>query len=182
VVEFKTVIRILELNMDYIEAPWRSRYIDKAIADEKAGKDICVLCEKAASKTEDDRDNLVLYHGKYNYVLMNLYPYTGGHLMVAPIRHINRLWLLSDEERIEHIDLLSKSLKILDEVYHPAGFNTGINFGRSAGAGIDQHMHNHIVPRWSGDANFMTVLGETRVMNEALLDVYDKLLPYFQKL
>ena len=157
-------------------------YIDKAVADEKAGKNNCILCEKAESTPENDRENLVLYHGKYNYVLMNLYPYTGGHLMVAPIRHVNRLWLLSDDERNEHIDLLSKSLQILDDAYHPAGFNTGINFGRPAGAGIDQHMHNHIVPRWIGDSNFMTVIGDARVMNEALMSVYDKLLPYFQKI
>jgi ATP adenylyltransferase len=160
--------------MEYLEAPWRIEYIKKAIKNEEPG---CIMCLKPAAG--DDAKNLVLYRGKHNFVMMNMYPYNGGHLMVAPLRHIAQMSLLTPEERHEHIDLVSQCIEILRQVFKPEGFNCGLNLGRIAGAGVDQHLHTHIVPRWAGDTNFMPVLADTRVINEALVDTYTRLKPYF---
>jgi len=152
-------------------------YIKKVIGSED---ETCIMCSKPAAD-EEEVSNLVLYRGRFNFVMMNAYPYNGGHLMVAPLRHIARLSLLSAEERHEHIDLVSASIEILEQVFHPAGYNTGLNLGRVAGAGVDQHIHTHIVPRWTGDTNFMPVIADTRVINEALADTYMRLKPVFDK-
>ncbi len=163
--------------MEYLEAPWRIEYIRKAIGKEGNG---CIMCLKHAAG--DDASRLVLYRGRYNFVMMNMYPYNGGHLMVAPLRHIARMSLLAPEERHEHIDLVSQCVEILQQEFKPEGFNCGLNLGRIAGAGVDQHLHTHIVPRWAGDTNFMPVLADTRVINEALADTYSRLKPYFNSL
>lgn len=139
--------------------------------------DGCILCEKA-NGTEDTK-NLILARGSCTYVLMNIYPYNCGHLMIAPYRHLESLEKLSAEERGEMLAWASKSERILREAFYAEGFNIGINVGKVAGAGIDDHVHMHVVPRWSGDTNFMPVLGETKVIPEHVEETYAKLLPYY---
>jgi len=133
----------------------------------------CILCDKP--KQKDDAANYLLYRGDKNFIIMNSYPYNPGHLMVAPYRHVANLEELTDAERHEHFDIVSRSVKLLEGIFNPAGFNIGINIGRVAGAGIDDHVHTHIVPRWQGDTNFMPVISSVRVIPEALAETYDKL-------
>ncbi|MFQ5846447.1 MAG: HIT domain-containing protein [Candidatus Methylomirabilales bacterium] len=138
----------------------------------------CILCEKP--KEEDDTKNLILARGPFTYVLMNIYPYNSGHLMIAPYRHLERLEKLSAEERAEMMTWACRSERILGEALRAEGFNMGVNIGKGAGAGIDDHLHMHVVPRWNADTNFMPVLGETKVIPEHLQETYAKLLPYFE--
>jgi len=153
--------------MEQIWAPWRIKYIQM----EKPQS--CILCDKP--KENDDALNYILYRGKKNFIIMNCYPYNGGHLMVAPYRHIASLEELTDEELHEHFETVRRSIKVLKKVFKPDGFNTGMNIGGVAGAGIGGHIHTHIVPRWQGDTNFMPILGNTKVINEALTETYEKL-------
>ena len=124
----------------------------------------------------DDRKNLILFRGKTAFVMLNAYPYTNGHLLVAPYKHTAELAGLSDEELLEINQLLSKAVGWINRTYKPDGFNVGINLGSAAGAGIPTHIHWHIVPRWNGDTNFMTTVGEVRVLPEDLQSSYDRLL------
>lgn len=133
----------------------------------------CILCDKP--KENNDGPNYILYRGEKNFVMMNNYPYNPGHLMVAPYRHVAVLDELSSEELHEHFDIVSGSLKVLRRVFNPGGFNLGINMGKVAGAGIEDHVHTHIVPRWQGDTNFMPVISATRVIPEALAEIYEQL-------
>ncbi|MBA7558971.1 AP-4-A phosphorylase [subsurface metagenome] len=153
--------------MEQIWAPWRIKYIQM---EKPQG---CILCDKP--KENDDALNYILYRGKKNFIIMNCYPYNGGHLMVAPYRHIASLEELTDEELHEHFETVRRSIRVLKKVFKPDGFNTGMNIGRVAGAGIGGHIHTHIVPRWQGDTNFMPILGDTKVINEALTETYEKL-------
>ena len=153
--------------MRQIWAPWRIEYIQM---EKPEG---CILCEKPGQNS--DATNYILYRGDKNFVIMNSYPYNSGHLMIAPYRHIANLEALTDEELHEHIEIVSRSVKVLRQVFNPDGFNIGMNVGRIAGAGIDKHIHTHIVPRWEGDTNFMPVLSDTKVINEALAETYKKL-------
>jgi ATP adenylyltransferase len=153
--------------MEQIWAPWRIQYIEM----EKAKG--CILCGKP--KENNDAPNYILHRGEKNFVILNSYPYNPGHLMVAPYRHVASLEGLTDEELHEHFEIVSRSLKVLRRVFNPAGFNIGINMGRVAGAGIDDHIHTHIVPRWPGDTNFMPVIADVRVVPEALAETYEKL-------
>jgi len=153
--------------MKQIWAPWRIEYIQMQKPEG------CILCDKP--KQKDDVANYILYRGDNNFVMMNSYPYNPGHLMIAPYRHVAHLEELTDGERHEHFDMVSRNIKLLKEVFSPAGFNIGMNIGRVAGAGIDDHIHTHIVPRWQGDTNFMPVIADVRVMPEALAETYDKL-------
>jgi len=153
--------------MEQIWAPWRIEYIQM---EKPEG---CILCDKP--KQKDDVANYILYRGDKNFIIMNSYPYNPGHLMVAPYRHVANLEELTDEERHEHFNIVSRSVKILKEVFNPAGFNIGMNISRIAGAGIADHIHTHIVPRWQGDTNFMPVIADVRVMPEALAETYKKL-------
>jgi ATP adenylyltransferase len=155
--------------MEQIWAPWRIKYIQTA----KAGVKGCILCDKP--KENNDVANYVLYRGKQNFIILNSYPYNPGHLMVAPYRHVANLEELTREELHEHFELVSRSVKVLGQVFNPGGFNIGINLGKVAGAGIDDHIHTHIVPRWQGDTNFMPVVSDVRVVPEALAETYDKL-------
>ena len=155
--------------MEYLWAPWRAEYIKKAMKREEG----CILCQKPAQ--ESDAANYILYRGSKNFVIMNSYPYNPGHLMIAPYRHVANLDELTSDELHEHFDIVSRSVTVLRQVFKPDGFNVGMNLGRIAGAGIDQHIHTHIVPRWSGDTNFMPVMADTRVVNEALGETYQKL-------
>ena len=153
--------------MEELWAPWRIEYIQRA---PKSG---CILCQKP--KENDDEANFILYRGQYNFIILNAFPYNPGHLMVAPYRHIANLQDLSDAEATEHLDIIKKSLELLKEVMEPTGFNIGLNVGKVAGAGIAEHLHTHIVPRWQGDTNLMSVLADTRVIPEALAATYQKL-------
>lgn len=157
--------------MEHIWAPWRIRYIQ---AEKTAG---CFLCEKPAQ--DNDVANYILFRGEKNFVILNGYPYNPGHLIVAPYRHISGLEKLTMEERHEHFDIVSRSTEVLDRVYKPGGLNIGINLGRVAGAGLEDHVHTHIVPRWQGDTNFMTVIADIRVLPDALAAVYQKLAGKF---
>ena len=156
--------------MERIWAPWRIRYIDQAKEGKEEG---CFLCDKP--KEDEDTENYILHRGQKNFVILNSYPYNPGHLMVAPYRHVDSPEKLTDEERQEHYELVTKSLGVLREVFKPGGFNVGMNLGRVAGAGVDDHIHTHIVPRWGGDTNFMPVMADVRVLPEALAESYEKL-------
>ena len=153
-------------------APWRMEYI-------QGGADApgCIFCDKAAS--DDDDANLIVHRGERGYVLLNLYPYSNGHLMVAPYRHVAVPGDLDEGERSEVWALLDRALGVLGDVMAPHGFNAGINLGRVAGAGVEGHLHLHVVPRWSGDTNFMPVLGDVRVMPEHLAETRRKLAAAF---
>jgi ATP adenylyltransferase len=157
--------------MEHIWAPWRIKYI------EMEKPDGCILCEKAGQK--NDALNYILYRGSRNFVIMNSYPYNPGHLMIAPYSHTAILDELTSEELHEHFDIVSLSVNILKQTFNPGGFNLGINLGRVAGAGIEDHLHTHIVPRWQGDTNFMAVVADIRVVPEALAETYAKLLGKF---
>lgn len=148
-------------------APWRMKYI------EKPGGSGNIFVELPAAN--DDRKSLILYRGKSAFILLNAYPYTNGHLMIAPFRQTNDLPTMTDKELLEINQLLAKSVKWLQTAFNPHGFNIGVNIGSAAGAGIPIHLHWHVVPRWSGDTNFMTTVGEVRVMPLTLEDTYDKL-------
>jgi ATP adenylyltransferase len=124
---------------------------------------------------DNDDKNYILYRGEKNFVILNAYPYNPGHLMVSTYRHISGLEDSTEEERWEHFEIVSRSVTVLRKVFNPGGFNIGINTGGIAGAGIDDHFHTHIVPRWQGDTNFMPVLSDVRIVPEALADTYRKL-------
>ena len=153
--------------MEHLWAPWRAAYI---LQTEKVG---CFLCEKP--KENKDKANFILHRGQSNFIILNSFPYNPGHLLVAPYRHIGNLDALTDEEVKEHFDLVKLSLRLLTEVTKPAGFNMGMNLGKVSGAGLDDHLHTHIVPRWLGDTNFMAVTSNAKVLSEGLADTYKKL-------
>ncbi len=158
---------IKERNMQHIWAPWRIKYIQQ---EKPEG---CILCEKPADS--NDAANYILYRGIKSFVMLNSYPYNPGHLLVAPFRHIASPEELTAEERSEYFEIVCLAVKVVKQVLSPGGLNIGANLGRIAGAGIEDHFHTHIVPRWQGDTNFMPVLSDIRVMPEALAETYDKL-------
>jgi ATP adenylyltransferase len=157
--------------MEQLWAPWRGKFV------ETAKYEGCIFCE--LPKAGNDREKLILYRGKEAFIIMNAFPYAAGHLMVAPFRHIAALGGLTETERCEMFDLVARCETILTSAMKPEGFNVGLNLGRAAGAGVDKHLHCHVVPRWVGDTNFMSVLGNIRVINEALDKTFDKLKEYF---
>jgi ATP adenylyltransferase len=128
-----------------------------------------------------DREQLVLYRGRDNFILLNLYPYTTGHVLVTPYAHVANLDQITPETLVEMMGLAQRLLAALKECYNPEGYNLGMNLGKCAGAGVADHVHLHLLPRWSGDSNFMTVVGETRVQPEDLLATYDKLAAFFPR-
>jgi ATP adenylyltransferase len=154
--------------MDYLWSPWRFRYISKA--ESSAG---CIFCTKAAENR--DAENFILHRANSNFVMLNLYPYTSGHMMIAPYQHVATLTDAEPETLAEMMFLARRAERNLREIYRPDGFNLGMNIGASAGAGVAGHIHLHVLPRWTGDANFMTTVSETRVLPETLADTYEKL-------
>jgi len=154
--------------MDHLWSPWRMKYITNNEPPDK-----CVFCE--APSLIDEPDNLIVHLGKLAYVILNRYPYTSGHLMVVPYVHQATIEQLHVETRQEIMELTNEVLGILRVVYHPEGFNIGINLGSAAGAGIAEHVHMHIVPRWDGDTNFMSTVAGTRVIPEDLVSARDKI-------
>ena len=155
--------------MDYLWSPWRYRYVSTA-----SPKNECIFCAKLAAN--NDRANLILLRAQHNFVLLNLYPYTNGHLMIAPYDHIASLAEANSETRAEMIELTARAETALRKVYNPGGVNVGMNLGECAGAGVAGHIHMHVLPRWPGDASFMTTIGETRVLPEDLQTTYEKLV------
>lgn len=139
----------------------------------------CIFCR--ALKLKNDRNAFILYRGTYNFILLNKFPYTPGHLMIAPYRHLASFEQAKKEYTDEIADLLKLSLKVLKKNYNPHGFNTGMNLGHSAGAGIADHYHLHVIPRWMGDSNFMPLIGKTKVTIEDLGTTYERIFPLFQK-
>ncbi|HBY61858.1 MAG TPA: HIT family hydrolase [Solibacterales bacterium] len=160
--------------MDRLWTPWRYRYVSKA-----APPDACIFCLKASEQS--DEENLVVHRGAHNFVLLNLYPYTNGHLMIAPYQHVAELEAASPEACAEMMILMRRTCVALRELYRPAGLNLGMNIGESAGAGVAGHIHMHVLPRWTGDASFMTTVGETRVMPELLAETWRRLRDAFPR-
>jgi ATP adenylyltransferase len=160
--------------MDRLWTPWRFEYIRNA---ERAMS--CVFCQ--ILKEDLDWDHFVLFRGNKSFVILNLFPYTSGHLLVVANRHISFLSEADPEELHEIIQLSQQCESALEREYHPHGFNMGLNLGRAAGAGVEHHLHMHVLPRWTGDSNFVSVVGETRVLPEELQTTHKRLLPYFKK-
>lgn len=159
--------------MDYLWSPWRYRYVSSGVPESG-----CLFCRIAESAR--DEENLVVYRAERNFVLLNKFPYTSGHLMIAPYAHVPTLSACGPQELGEMIALAARAEGALRAAYKPDGFNVGINIGRSAGAGIAEHIHMHVVPRWHGDASFMTTAGETRILPELLETTLAKLKPLFR--
>ena len=160
--------------MDRLWAPWRLSYVTAA----QVPATDCIFCDASAGRDID----LVVLRGRQAYVILNLYPYNNGHLMVVPNRHLSALEALTLDEQTELMQLTRLSEMALNEAYRPQGINVGINLGKAAGAGIENHLHIHLVPRWSGDTNFMTAVGHTRVLPEDLGATAARLRPIFEKL
>lgn len=148
-------------------------YLKGPKAPEPAG---CIFCDKISAGVEHDRENLVLWRGERAFVMLNLYPYSNGHLMVAPYEHTRALESLDPETMKEMMVLAARGIRALRRTLNPQGFNVGANLGRVAGAGVEDHVHMHIVPRWNGDTNFMPVLAEVRMIPELLPETYDSLI------
>ena len=157
--------------MNHIWSPWRMEYI------ESHKEEVCVFC--SAQEMEDGAENLIAFRSERAYVILNRYPYTSGHLMVVPFDHKPNLEELDPQTRAEMMELTTRCMTALRKIYHPEAFNMGANIGESAGAGVKSHVHIHIVPRWGGDTNFMTVVGEVRVLPESLERTYERVRSAF---
>ncbi|MEN8240862.1 MAG: HIT domain-containing protein [Chloroflexota bacterium] len=155
--------------MKQLWAPWRMAYI------QTFKKNGCVFCQ-ALEYTPDGEENLIVHRGENAFVILNRFPYTSGHLMVLPFQHAPQLEALTPETRAEMIELVTQSSQVLSKIYDPQGFNIGINMGEAAGAGIEEHIHIHIVPRWRGDTNYISAIGETRVLPETLDETFRRVL------
>lgn len=158
--------------MDYLWTPWRYQYISNI-----KNTHPCVFC--IDSSRDQDEKNFVVFRGQLNFVILNIFPYTCGHLMVAPYQHTSNFQECPSEQLSEMLSLAQRCQFAIEQVYRPDGFNLGMNLGRCAGAGVEHHLHLHVVPRWIGDSNFMTIVGETRVLPEALETTFLKLKPFF---
>jgi ATP adenylyltransferase len=163
-----------EGGMKVLWAPWRMGYI---LAENKA--DGCIFCP--GTDRTADQQRLILHVGPRTMVVMNRFPYNNGHLLVAPVKHVSSLERLNQDETLGLLLMVRKSIEILKQIMKPDGFNVGLNLGHVAGAGMENHMHFHIVPRWKGDTNFMTVIEDVRVIPEHIQATYAKLVPLFQK-
>jgi len=157
--------------MTRLWAPWRMDYITQAKSAE------CIFCIK--SKSDSEKENLVLFRGQFSFLLLNLYPYSNGHLMIAPYSHTSNISEIDKETASEIMSISNFAMKALEKELKAEGFNFGANLGKVAGAGIEEHIHYHIVPRWAGDTNFMPVLGHTKVIMDGLMETWNNLKPYF---
>jgi ATP adenylyltransferase len=165
-------LRRLFNSMDYLWTPWRYQYISNANSNKE-----CVFC--AAISGQDDESRFILYRGQHNFIILNIFPYTNGHLMIIPYCHTAWLNELDDVSSNEMMALAKRTQTVLANVYRAHGINLGMNLGEAAGAGVAGHLHLHILPRWIGDSNFMTVVGETRILPEGLETTYQRLKPHF---
>jgi ATP adenylyltransferase len=159
--------------MEVLWAPWRLEYVT---SDSEKGE--CIFCP--GDDKSQDKKRLILFRDDRTIVLMNRFPYINGHLLIAPARHVAALDLLSSEEKLALITMVEKAVGVLKRVMNPGGFNLGMNLGKAAGAGVEDHIHFHVVPRWTGDTNYMTVFGEVRVIPEHIRSTYEKLSPFFE--
>lgn len=157
--------------MDKLWSPWRSKYIESFSG--KGNDNECLFCRIASEK--NDRENFILHRNEKCYIVLNLFPYNNGHLMIVPYRHCSKLSDLENDEMLEIMKTINLGINILTASIKPQGFNIGANLGRCAGAGIENHIHFHIVPRWNGDTNFMPVISETKVISELMNDTFEKL-------
>ena len=162
--------------MERLWSPWRNAYI--SATQDVPSADSCIFCEAAGNPAADET-KFVLHRGAHNFVILNLYPYISGHLMIVPYAHLGELDLASKQITDELMDLAKRSQTVLRDVYRPQGFNMGMNIGSAGGAGIAGHIHLHLMPRWAGDTNFMTSVAETRVLSEDLATTYRKLVGKF---
>lgn len=162
--------------MDRLWSPWRGEYT--AAATSRDADSRCVFCEVQADP-KHDRQNFVLYRARFNFVVLNVHPYSSGHLLLVPYEHVAELHLAAKDTTDELMDLTKRSETAIRAAYTPDGLNIGMNLGKAAGAGIAGHIHIHMLPRWNGDTNFMTTIGEVRVLPEALSTTFDKLRKHF---
>jgi len=160
--------------MDFIWSPWRYDYL--ASGGQKPAS--CVFCVN--KDTTHDAERLIVFRGTHNFVILNLFPYTSGHVMVSPYEHLDSVVLAKPDQLTEMMQLSQRTIGVLTKLYRPEGFNVGMNLGVAAGAGIREHFHLHVVARWAGDANFMTIVGETRVLPEELHTTYERMKSAFQ--
>jgi len=167
--------------MDILYAPWRDNYIQHSIKQNKSANEACVFCEKFTKKDTHEQE-FVLKKTKHACVILNLYPYNGGHLLIVPHKHAAHLEDLSKAARAELMELMSASVTILKTQLKAEGVNTGFNLGRASGAGIPDHLHLHVVPRWFGDTSFITTIGHTKNVSVDLTRIYNDLKPAFQAL
>lgn len=161
--------------MDNLWSPWRFRYVSQGAKGTR-----CLFCEKSSGDPSHDREHLILHRARSNFVLLNLFPYTTGHTMIAPYAHVANLNEVEKGTLSEMMELAQKVQMALEASYKPQGYNLGMNLGECAGAGVADHIHLHVLPRWTGDSNFMTVVGETRVHPEDIFATYDKLVGFFR--
>lgn len=159
--------------MDILWSPWRYDYI-RSSSEREADSSGCVFCDILKSPASDE-EKFIVHRAGFNFVILNVFPYITGHLMVVPYEHLSRISEASKESTDELMDLTKRAQEILGDVYLPDGFNVGMNMGRSAGAGVDSHFHMHVMPRWAGDSNFMTTVAETRTLPESLETTFGKL-------
>jgi ATP adenylyltransferase len=163
--------------MEFLWSPWRNQYLTSGPAQKHAG---CVFCHFASPASSDfDSENYILFRSQFNFIVLNLYPYTTAHLMIVPNVHVAELAAVAKPATDEMMDLAKQAQRAIQLEYKPDGYNLGMNLGSAAGAGIAAHLHLHVLPRWTGDANFMTTIGETRVLPEALAETYQKLKKHF---
>ncbi len=162
--------------MDRLWAPWRIHYIKSPKIEG------CIFCEKWKASPSRDKDNYILYRGNHAFALLNIYPYNNGHLMVAPTAHVASVEELPDEALLEIMNIMKLMVSALKETLQPQGFNIGMNVGRVAGAGIDDHVHLHVVPRWNGDTNFMPILSDTKIIHQSLDEVHELLTNSLRKM
>jgi len=160
--------------VDRLWTPWRYDYIKSGSSEQEGRDSSCVFCSLKHDEG-DDESKFILHRAAHNFVVLNIYPYISGHLLIVPYLHVAELHAAPKEVTDELMDLTKRAHSILEETYHPHGFNLGMNLGRAAGAGVASHIHLHIMPRWTGDANFMSTVGETRVIPEDLQTTYKKL-------
>jgi ATP adenylyltransferase len=166
-VSYSSVVRVMrEQALKILWAPWRMSYVVKGSAEE------CIFCKAVRG---GDEENYVVLRTEHSIAMLNIFPYNTAHVMVAPVRHVARIEQLTREEVLDLFDVLSKIIKAIDAEYSPQGYNIGVNVGRVAGAGVESHIHIHVVPRWLGDTNFMPVIAGTKVMPEDLRSTYARL-------
>ncbi len=161
--------------MDVLWSPWRYDYITVSGNADKSG---CVFCE-ILNNSASDEENFILHRAEFNFVILNIYPYTSGHLMVIPYDHLSTLDKAGKQVSDEFMDLTKAAQAAISQIYTPDGINLGMNIGKAAGAGVDGHIHMHVLPRWVGDVNFMTAIGQTRTIPESLPTTFQKLKKHF---
>lgn len=163
--------------MDVLFSPWRYQYLTSG---EKSPESFCVFCDLQTPDKRTDEEKLIVHRASHNYIVLNKFPYISGHILIVPYAHVSDLDRADKQTTDELMDLTKRCQTVLREVYNPQGFNLGMNLGKAAGAGVAGHIHLHAMPRWFGDTNFTTTIGETRVIPEDLNITYEKLRPHFR--